>query len=146
MVEHTRRDLRNWQAFLTEYNRKRMEIGMKWNFVTQRYENDPVVPDSEAAETRGGFEYLYGGATAAVDDTLTERGKNYGNFTDNADYAQQIKQVFQDARTWREMPAYMQEALDLIASKLGRLLSGNPYHKDGWHDIQGYAKLVEDRI
>ena len=93
------------------------------------------VADNEASETRG-----------VVEDTLIERGKSYGDFTDNADYAQQIKQAFYESKNWHTMPTYMQEALDLIASKFGRLLSGDIYHVDGWHDIQGYVRLVEQRI
>jgi hypothetical protein len=29
---------------------------------------------------------------------------------------------------------------------MGRILAGNPSHADHWHDIQGYAKLIEDRL
>ena len=65
----------------------------------------PPVADTEASETRG-----------VVEDTLTERGKNYGDFTDNADYAQRIKQAFVNTKNWDTLPTYMQEALDLIAA------------------------------
>jgi hypothetical protein len=97
----------------------------------------PTLPvaDTEASETRG-----------VVEDTLTERGKNYGDFTDNADYAQRIKQVFYESKNWHSMPTYMQEALELIASKFGRLLSGDPFYVDNWHDVGGYTTLVEQRI
>ena len=97
----------------------------------------PPVADSEASETRG-----------IVEDTLTERGKNYGDFSDNAQIAQDIKfaiRKYVDAHPVA-IEAYMEEALDLIATKIGRLLSGNPYHVDGWHDIAGYATLVEQRL
>jgi hypothetical protein len=40
----------------------------------------------------------------------------------------------------------MQEALELIASKFGRLLSGDPFYPDSWHDVGGYTTLVEQRI
>ena len=36
--------------------------------------------------------------------------------------------------------------LGTIADKIGRILSGDPNYADNWHDIQGYAKLVEDRL
>ena len=85
-------------------------------------------------------------ARGVVEDTLTERGKNYGDFTENADYAQRIKLVFRSSPQWEHTESYIRESLDLIASKIARLLSGDPYHVDGWHDIQGYAKLVEQRI
>jgi hypothetical protein len=34
----------------------------------------------------------------------------------------------------------------MILMKLARALNGDPNDTDNWHDIQGYAKLVEDRI
>ena len=102
----------------------------------------PPVADNEASETRGVSQTF----SSIVDATLAQRGKNYGDFTDNADYAQRIKQVFYDSRNWHSMPTYMQEALDLIASKLGRMLSGDPFYLDNWHDIGGYTTLVEQRI
>ncbi len=82
----------------------------------------------------------------SIDKTLAARGANYGDFTDNADYAQHIKQILRDGRTWPRMHSYEQEALDFIASKIGRLLSGDPHHIDSWHDIIGYVVLVEKRL
>jgi hypothetical protein len=103
----------------------------------------PTTPaDTEASETRGVSQTF----SSIVDATLTERGKNYGDFTDNADYAQRIKQAFYESKAWHNMPTYMQEALDLIASKIGRMLSGDPFYLDNWHDIGGYTTLVEQRI
>ncbi len=34
---------------------------------------------------------------------------------------------------------------EVIADKIARILNGDPNYKDNWHDIQGYAKLAEDR-
>jgi hypothetical protein len=41
------------------------------------------------------------------------------------------------------MEPYMQESLDLIANKLARIVNGDPFYDDSWHDVGGYAKLVE---
>jgi hypothetical protein len=38
------------------------------------------------------------------------------------------------------------EALDMIFTKIGRILNGDPNHIDSWVDIAGYAKLVADRL
>jgi hypothetical protein len=38
------------------------------------------------------------------------------------------------------------QALDMIVTKIGRILTGNPSHLDSWIDIAGYAKLVSDRL
>jgi len=38
------------------------------------------------------------------------------------------------------------EALDMIFSKIARILNGDPNHLDSWTDIAGYATLVADRL
>jgi hypothetical protein len=37
------------------------------------------------------------------------------------------------------------EALDMILHKIARIVNGNPNETDHWHDIAGYATLVEQR-
>src|ERR1700675_1689050 len=112
----------------------------------------PPVPNTEASESRG--VPLFGesrgvrlfGSYNDVAATLDERAKQYGDFSDNAEYAQQIKDVLHGGISWADMPYHMQEALDLIASKIARMLSGDPMYRDSWHDIVGYATLVEQRL
>lgn len=36
--------------------------------------------------------------------------------------------------------------MTVIADKIARILSGDPNYADSWHDIGGYAKLVENYI
>lgn len=81
-----------------------------------------------------------------VDKTLAERGSRYGSFDDNAGYAQAIKDVFRSSKTWEQMTPAQREGLDFIASKMGRILSGDPNYSDSWHDIAGFATLVENSI
>jgi hypothetical protein len=38
------------------------------------------------------------------------------------------------------------QALDMIATKISRIVNGNPNHTDSWTDIAGYATLVADRL
>jgi hypothetical protein len=38
------------------------------------------------------------------------------------------------------------EALEMIASKMSRIVNGNPDKVDNWDDIAGYAKLISDRL
>jgi len=38
------------------------------------------------------------------------------------------------------------EALDMIAHKIGRIVNGDPDYEDSWRDIAGYATLVADRL
>lgn len=59
---------------------------------------------------------------------------------------QAIKTAMFDCRTRESLPAYMVEALEMIAHKMGRIVNGDPFYHDSWHDIVGYAKLVADRL
>jgi len=34
----------------------------------------------------------------------------------------------------------------MILHKIARIVNGDPDYTDSWHDIAGYAKLVEDRL
>jgi hypothetical protein len=107
----------------------------------------PPVPNTEASESRGMPDSLrVAGPGDGIANTLVERQRNYGDFSDNAEYAQQIKDVLRGGISWADMPYHMQEALDLIASKIARMLSGDPMYRDSWHDIVGYATLVEQRL
>ena len=76
---------------------------------------------------------------------VTEYGK-YGDFLDKAQFAQDIKELYRARASWKDMDADQQEALDMIAHKIARLVCGNPFHLDSWQDIAGYATLVVNRL
>lgn len=82
----------------------------------------------------------------SVQDTLTERGKTYGDFATKAPFIQRLKALFRATPGWENIYPDQAEALELIATKLGRILHGDPQHLDSWHDIAGYAELVAARI
>jgi hypothetical protein len=77
-----------------------------------------------------------------IDDTLAARGERYGRFIDNAATAQRLKTIMRATRKWDDLPPDMREALDQIACKISRLLTGDPYYADNWRDISGYATLI----
>jgi hypothetical protein len=85
---------------------------------------------------------------ADLDQTLQERGKRYGKFTDHARVTVGLKRVLSQEMERRGIvPADDQiEALHMICHKLGRIAAGDIDYADSWHDIAGYAKLVEDRL
>lgn len=74
---------------------------------------------------------------------LQDRGKTHGSFAANAFYGQQLRRLFRSSQHWESMPDEHKEALDLIALKLSRILSGQSMHADHWADTAGYAKLAE---
>lgn len=88
---------------------------------------------------------------AGVSETLQERGSRYGDFTENAVISQQLKQLIMYENNGKFREGYrrcsfvQREALEMIAQKIARILNGDPNYKDNWHDIQGYARLAEER-
>lgn len=83
--------------------------------------------------------------TTDVDAVLDERGARYGNFKDVAQVAQEMKNAIRMCNN-SELEDDQIEALDMIASKIARILNGDPHYADSWIDIAGYATLVADRL
>lgn len=78
--------------------------------------------------------------------TLSERGAEYGDYTKMARLAQNIKHNIRHGGSWARLSDDQRESLDLIATKIARIVCGNPDNPDSWLDIEGYAKLARDRI
>jgi hypothetical protein len=83
-----------------------------------------------------------------VDVVLAERGARYGSFIDQARIAQELKGVMGESllAQGKLLDNDQIEALEMIFSKLARILNGDPNYADSWIDIAGYAKLVADRL
>ena len=80
-----------------------------------------------------------------LSETLTERGSRYGDLMDQARIAQSVKSSFR-VKNWGILEADQKEALEMIASKIARILNGDPHYEDSWRDIAGYASLIADRL
>ena len=78
-----------------------------------------------------------------IRDTLAERQHTHGNFDDNSTVAQQIKLAVRGSGA--VLSDVQLEALDIIATKIGRICSGSADYRDHWDDIAGYATLAADR-
>lgn len=82
-----------------------------------------------------------------ISATLQDRGNRYGAFTGHADISQRLKEVMQDPiENWGKLARDQREALEMIVHKIARILNGDPNYHDSWHDIEGYARLVADRL
>jgi hypothetical protein len=82
-----------------------------------------------------------------VDSTLKERGARYGaTYMQDAATALAIIGVYESSNNWHMLAADQKHALIMIAVKQARILNGDPDYSDNWHDIQGYARLVEKRL
>ena len=81
-----------------------------------------------------------------IDKTLEERGKRYGEFNKHADITQKLKIVMRHTPNWESLSSSQAEALEMIVHKIGRILNGDPDYIDSWHDVAGFATLVEKEL
>lgn len=88
----------------------------------------------------------FGEIESEIDKTLGNRGNRYGDFASHSVITQNIKYAMSCSRNWNTLEPDQKECLEMIAHKIGRILNGDPDYKDSWHDIVGYAKLVDDRL
>lgn len=82
----------------------------------------------------------------SIESTLAERGSRYGRFLDQAMIEQQLMNTMRSVPGWGKLVSDQKSALEMIAVKVARILNGDPDYRDNWHDIIGYAKLVDDRL
>ena len=102
----------------------------------------------EPKPTSNGAEDLRAMAQDSMDALLQKREDQYGSFMFGANIAIRLKGIMHNAIAQKDLHLAPDQmlALDMIAVKISRILSGNPSHKDSWVDIAGYAKLVADRL
>lgn len=81
----------------------------------------------------------------SVASTLAQRGNTHGEFSVNAQIAQDLKDILRQSPGWDSLSADKKEALDMIMHKSARICTGNPDEPDHWHDIAGYSTLAENR-
>lgn len=96
-----------------------------------RFIGNPVFVDDLAVTPSG------------IENTLQERGKRYGNFSEHAAISQDLKDVMYASNGWAGLNKTQREALEMIQHKVARILNGDPNYVDSWHDIAGYSTLVE---
>ena len=81
-----------------------------------------------------------------TDELLQERGRTHGEYTHHARVTQGILDICSVECGWASLPPIMRETVHMIAHKIGRVVTGNPYINDHWDDIAGYARLVSQRV
>lgn len=72
---------------------------------------------------------------------IQERRKQHGSWTDQSRLAHQLKEIMRRGKNWSMLEHHQSEALDMIATKVSRILTGDAAHADHWDDIGGYALL-----
>jgi len=82
----------------------------------------------------------------AIKDVLSERAKTHGSFSDTARVAQSIKGAMYCVERRGTVSYETRESLDMIATKIARIICGNEFEPDHWLDIEGYARLARENI
>jgi Domain of unknown function (DUF6378) len=77
------------------------------------------------------------------DPLLVEREKTHGDFRVVAEISQRMKFLI-DEFDKDAMNMAQCEALYMIAVKIARILAGDPFYKEHWDDIAGYARLGQE--
>ena len=81
-----------------------------------------------------------------IENILEERGNTYGKFIDNAQIGQDLKDVVRRTHKWIYLSPDQKQMIDVIFDKISRLITGDPNHIDNYVDIEGYARLVRERL
>lgn len=82
----------------------------------------------------------------SINQTLEQRGSRYGKFKDVAATTYALQEILRDAKNHEHMTDDQVIALDMICNKMARIVNGDPSYIDNWHDISGYATLVEQEL
>ena len=77
-----------------------------------------------------------------IDTILSTRETTHGSYVEQSTASQTLKRLCEQARNWDQMPCYMRESIHLIQQKVARIICGDPFERDHWVDIMGYAALV----
>ena len=82
----------------------------------------------------------------SINKTLEQRGERYGKFKDVAATTYALQEILRNAKNHEHMTDDQVIALDMICNKMARIVNGDPSYIDNWHDISGYATLVEQEL
>lgn len=78
---------------------------------------------------------------------IQQRHQQYGSYELQAGVAQLIKCAIFETVPLDRRPTLSQpqiESLQMIATKISRIVCGNPNNVDSWRDISGYSALIAD--
>lgn len=80
-----------------------------------------------------------------VNEVLEQRQKVHGSYHDYANINGSIMKLIRSTANYEKLENKERSSLDMIVSKISRILSGDPHFEDHWVDIAGYATLVVKR-
>lgn len=77
---------------------------------------------------------------------LNEREKTHGDFEDVSRVAQDFKTIIWAMQETHGLPWLHKEALEMICTKIARIVCGDHNEIDHWQDVVGYAQLALNHI
>jgi len=72
---------------------------------------------------------------------LADKQKQHGDYGNVSRISQSIKEVLKGGPNWEKLSDAHKEALEMMAVKMARIVSGDSGLRDHWEDIGGYAEL-----
>lgn len=75
---------------------------------------------------------------------ISTRQPTHGDYSSTSAIAQMLKADMSHQSSWSSLPENQRESLEMIATKIARILSGDADLRDHWDGIAGYAKLSAD--
>ena len=82
--------------------------------------------------------------TDKIQETLAEREVQHGPFTEHATIEHNLRRLLEHYGA--NLTTVQECGLGMIMHKIARILNRGNNHSDTWHDIAGYAILVEQSI
>lgn len=76
-----------------------------------------------------------------IRNILADRQQTHGHFPNVSYVSQRMKELFRSQENWHNLTDAQREMMDMVASKFGRILSGNTSVVDHYKDVSGYAEL-----
>jgi len=84
---------------------------------------------------------------ANINETFKSRGETHGDYYQQCSLAEELKKAI---RKHMPNPQFFRptelHSLDLICTKISRIVTSTKRDPDHWHDIVGYATLIEREI
>ena len=123
-------------------------IHINYDILWQRHTKPESLPfvDDEVQSINDQYAEIEQVRQQSIDATLAERQSTYGGFVHVANTTGKLFAEIKNGKNAHMLPYAHEEALHMICSKIARIVNGNCNHKDSWHDIGGYAKLIENLI
>lgn len=81
---------------------------------------------------------------ADINETFKSRGSTHGDYKEQSECSIALyNEIMSRAAS---LTATQKHSLMLICTKLGRIATGSAKEPDHWHDIAGYATLIEREL